>query len=128
MPQILTEVPMLARIRALIDRWHQIKSLDTLTDRDLADLGMSRAQVEAFILMPQDVPDRVARMAAIFGIPEVELKANHTDYLELLGTCAQCRDRAACALVLQKGDIARPKDADFCPNSGIYAHRSSIAA
>ena len=56
---------MLARIRALIDRWQQLKTLDALTDRDLADLGMSRAQVEAFIRMPPDVPDRVARMAAI---------------------------------------------------------------
>jgi len=118
---------MLTRIRALIDRWHQLKSLENLTDRDLADLGMSRGQVEAFILMPRDVPDRVARMAALFGIPEAELKANHADYLELLGTCGQCTDRTACARLLQKAD-ARPEEAAFCPNTPLYAERSPVAA
>lgn len=119
---------MLARIRALIERWQQLKTLDALTDRDLADLGMTRGQVEAFIRMPPDVPDRVARMAAIFGIPEAELKANHTEYLELLGTCAQCRDRGACALVLARGDIARPAEAGFCPNAPAYAALGTAAA
>lgn len=113
---------MLARIRALIDRWQQLKTLDALTDRDLADLGMSRAQVESFIRMPPDVPDRVARMAAIFGIPEADLKANHAEYLELLGTCAQCRERGACGLVLARGDISRPSEAAFCPNAQTYAN------
>jgi len=119
---------MLDRIRALLDRWHQLKTIESLTDRDLDDLGMTRSQIEAFVTMPADVPGRVARMAAIFGIPEAELKANHADYLELLGTCAHCRDRAACALVLHKGEIAAPKDATFCPNAPIYAGRAHIAA
>ena len=116
---------MLTRLRALIDRWHQIKTVEALTDRDLDDLGMSRAQIQAFVTMPADVPDRVARMAAIFGIPETDLKANHADYLELLGTCAHCRDRAACSLLLHRGDIAQPKDAAFCPNAPVYAHRAA---
>ena len=119
---------MLTRIRALIDRWQQLKTVEALTDRDLADLGMTRAQVEAFIRMPSDVPDRVARMAAIFGIPEAELKANHADYLELLGTCAHCRDRAACALTLARGTDARPSEAAFCPNAPIYAGQATAAA
>ena len=119
---------MLSRLRALLDRWHQLNSLEALSDRDLDDLGMTRAQVQAFITMPADVPDRVARMAAIFGVPDADLKANHADYLELLGTCAHCADRAACALVLQKGDIARPADAGFCPNAPVYADRAHIAA
>ena len=115
---------MLDRIRALLDRWHQLKTVDSLTDRDLDDLGMTRSQIEAFVTMPADVPDRVARMAALFGIPEADLKANHADYLELLGTCAHCRDRAACATLQQKPD-AQPKDATFCPNAPIYADRAA---
>ena len=119
---------MLARIRALIDRWQQLKTLNELSDRDLADLGMSRAQVEAFIRMPPDVPDRVIRMAAIFGIAEADLKADHAEYLELLGTCGPCRDRGACSLVLARGELARPSEAAFCPNAGIYAGRGHVAA
>ncbi|MBD1204897.1 MAG: DUF1127 domain-containing protein [Rhodobacteraceae bacterium] len=119
---------MLARIRALIDRWQQLKTLDALTDRDLADLGMTRGQVEAFIRMPPDVPDRVARMASIFGITDSDLKANHAAYLELLGTCAQCRDRGACSLVLARGDVARPSEAAFCPNARLFGRQGSVAA
>ena len=115
---------MLTRLRALLDRWHQLKTIEALTDRDLDDLGMTRAQVLAFVTMPADVPDRVARMAAIFGIPEADLKANHADYLELLGTCAYCPDRAACTTLLHKPD-AQPKDASFCPNAPIYADRAA---
>lgn len=119
---------MLARIRALIDRWQQLKTVDALTDRDLADLGMTRAQVEDFIRMPPDVPNRVARMAAIFGISDAELKANHADYLELLGTCGHCRDRGACALVLARAESARPSEAAFCPNAAQYAAIGHVAA
>lgn len=119
---------MLSRIRALIDRWQQLKTVEALTDRDLADLGMTRAQVQDFIRMPPDVPDRVARMAAIFGIPEADLKANHAEYLELLGTCAHCRDRAACALTLARGAEARPSEVAFCPNAAIYAGHGTVAA
>lgn len=119
---------MLTRIRALIDRWQQIKSLEALTDRDLADLGMTRDQVRDFILMPPDVPNRVARMAAIFGIPEADLKAHHADYLELLGTCAHCTDRAACSVILRNEDVARPQDAAFCPNGERFAALHGAAA
>ena len=119
---------MLTRLRALLDRYAQLKTVEALSDRDLDDLGMTRAQVEAFVTMPADVPDRVARMAAIFGIPVAELKANHADYLELLGTCAHCADRAACALVLHKGDLAQPAEAAFCPNAPLYRERSHAAA
>ncbi|WGV16128.1 DUF1127 domain-containing protein [Fuscovulum ytuae] len=119
---------MLARIRALIDRWQQLKTVDALTDRDLADLGMTRRQVEDFIRMPPDVPDRVARMAAIFGLSEAEVKANHAEYLEILGTCAHCRERGTCSLILARWEIARPAEATFCPNAGTYSNHNHAAA
>lgn len=119
---------MFDRIRALLDRWHDLQSIDALSDRDLDDLGMSRAQLAEFISIPADVPDRIARMAAVFGIPQAALQANRADYLELLGTCHTCADRAACALALHKGDIKSPADAAFCPNAKIYADRSPVAA
>lgn len=112
---------MLERIRAMVERWKELKEIDALSDRDLDDLGMSRSQLEAFARMPHDAPDRMAAMAANFGIPEDDLKANHAEYLELLGTCGTCHDRATCALVLAKKDLARPSDCAFCPNSRSFA-------
>lgn len=119
---------MLTRIRALIDRWQELASLDDLTERDLNDLGMTRAQVKAFVTMPPEVPDRVARMAAIFGVPEDELKASPADYLALLGTCRTCRDRTTCARKFDSGAITSPAQASFCPNADIYTLRGTLAA
>lgn len=118
---------MFDRIKALITRWHDLRDVDALSDRDLADLGMSRAQVTAFARMPQDVPDRVLAMARIFGLDEVAVKANHAEWLQLLETCGPCQDRGACALVLERGDLARPRECGFCRNaphfeSKMHAH------
>ena len=119
---------MLEQIRALVTRWRALKEVDSLTDRDLMDLGMTRTQVETFARMPLDVADRVAAMAANFGIGAADLKANYEEYLELLSTCGRCQDRAACGLVLAKGELARPSEAAFCPNAPVFAQMGNLAA
>lgn len=67
---------MFNRIKTLIQRWNEVRAVSAFSDRDLADLGLSRAQLEAFVRMPDDVPDRVLAMAATFGLSETEVKAN----------------------------------------------------
>lgn len=119
---------MLERIRAMLVRWRDLKEVDALSDRDLDDLGMSRSQLEFFARLPHDAPDRMAAMAANFGISDADLKANHAEYLELLGTCGTCHDRATCALVLAKQELARPSDCAFCPNSHSFADMSRNVA
>lgn len=116
---------MFQRIKALVDHWHQMKEVASLTDRDLDDLGMTRDQVEAFVRMPNDVPDRVAAMAKIFGLTEAQIRADHDSYVELLHTCGNCRDRGACALVLERGDLSRPADAGFCLNKRAFADQAA---
>jgi hypothetical protein len=111
---------MFDRIKTLVDRWRDANEVASLTDRDLADLGMTRDQVEAFVRMPQDVPDRVTAMAAIFGLSEDQIKADHDGYTDLLYTCGQCKDRAACRQVLDRAATARPTDAPFCLNKTAF--------
>ncbi len=112
---------MLDRIRHFLKLWRERQEIDALTDRDLADLGMTREQVIGFSRMPADSAERMATMARLFGISQGDLKRDHAVYLELVATCGHCTDRAACALVLQKGDLARPSDCAFCPNSEQFA-------
>lgn len=119
---------MLERIKAFVGRWRTLQEVGVLTDRDLDDLGMTRGQVEAFARMPHDAPDRMAAMAANFGISEAELKQNHAAYLDLLGTCGTCQDRATCAVVLSKKDLVRPSDCAFCPNAHDFAALTGRAA
>ncbi len=118
---------MFNRIKTLIQRWNEVRAVSAFSDRDLADLGLSRAQLEAFVRMPDDVPDRVLAMAAIFGLSETEVKANHGEWLELLESCGGCRDRGACALVLERGELSRPCDCGFCLNAACFAAKSQAA-
>jgi hypothetical protein len=119
---------MFDRIKALLHRWHEIHEVEALTDRDLADLGMSRDQVRAFAAMPADITERVTAMGRIFGVPEVELKRDHSQWVELLSVCGHCADRGACGLVLDKGDLSRPADTGFCPNAASFAAMAPRAA
>lgn len=107
---------MFERIRALIARWQELKEVDSLSDRDLDDLGMTRDQVRAFALMPEDVQDRVTAMGRIFGISEADLKRDHAMWIELLESCGQCYDRGACGLALAQSDLTRAADCGFCRN------------
>ncbi|MCF8511141.1 MAG: DUF1127 domain-containing protein [Rhodobacteraceae bacterium] len=119
---------MFNRIKSLIAHWNEVREVNALTDRDLADLGLSRAQVEAFVHMPHDVPDRVMAMSAIFGLGETEVKANHAAWLELLETCGTCHNRGACALVLERGELSRPQDCSFCLNAHQFQDNASLHA
>ena len=112
---------MFDRIKTLLQRWHEIKEIEALTDRDLDDLGMSRQQVLDFARMPADITERVIAMGRIFGVPREELERDHDQWVDLLSVCGHCADRGACALVLAKGDIARPADAGFCLNRDTFS-------
>jgi len=114
---------MLTRIRRLFGRWQQLGCAQALTDRELHDLGMTRAQIMSFVTMPAEVPDRLGRMAALFGIPEDELQSNRAEYLELLQTCACCSVSGPCARLLARGPDALTEHAGFCPNApGLANH------
>lgn len=112
---------MFNRIRALIDRLHEVQEVNSLSDRELDDLGMSREQVLGFLRMPRDISERVKAMGQIFGVSEVDLKRDHGQWVDLLTVCGHCADRAACAHVLAKGTTAQPSEAHFCGNRATFA-------
>jgi hypothetical protein len=119
---------MFHRIRALLHRLHEVQEVNAMTDRDLADLGMTRAQVLDFLAMPTDIDQRVTAMGAIFGIPEADLRRDHGQWVDLLSTCGHCADRGACARVLALGDMANPGQAPFCGNRETFANLAQHAA
>lgn len=111
---------MFERIKMLLHRWHDLAEVSALSDRELDDLGMTRDQVERFVRMPADVPSRVAAMGEIFGLSATDLQRDHFAWVELLETCSTCRDRGACALVLERGELSRPQDCGFCLNAPVF--------
>lgn len=119
---------MFERIKALMGRWQDLKEVDSLSERDLDDLGMSRDQVRAFIRMPHDIADRVKHMAEIFGIGEEELHLNHESYVEILSTCGTCKERGKCSHLLAHAATAKPADAGFCLNAETFAAQAAQPA
>ncbi|MBL4929836.1 DUF1127 domain-containing protein [Fuscibacter oryzae] len=119
---------MFERIKALIHRWDEIREVDAMSDRDLDDIGLSRAQLEEFVRMPHDLDKRVTAMAAIFGVDETALRQDHGHLIDMLHTCGHCEHRGACALVLERGELSRPRDAGFCPNAADFTQIAAKAA
>ena len=118
---------MFDRIRALLHRLHDHAEVEALSDRDLSDLGMSRDQLHAFLRMPTDIAERVTAMGAIFGIPELELKRDHAQWVDLLSVCGHCADRSACAKVLAQAQQAAPADCGFCGNKSAFVGMANVA-
>lgn len=119
---------MFDRIRTLLHRLHDVKEVNALTDRDLDDLGISRAQVLDFLRMPQDITQRVTAMGAIFGLPEADLRRDHWQWVDLLSTCGHCGERGTCARILALGDMADPDRVTFCCNREVFASLTRHAA
>lgn len=111
---------MFDRIRNLIHRLHEVSEVNTLSDRDLSDLGLSREQVLDFIRMPTDIAQRVTAMGAIFGVPEADLKRDYAQWIDLLTTCGHCSDRAVCSSMLAS-DHPDPAACTFCGNRRSFA-------
>lgn len=116
---------MFDRIKSFLDHWHEVREAENLSDRDLADIGLSRDQLRHFLEMPEDVEDRVTRMAAVFGLTPDEIRANHAGWVELLEVCGGCTERRACGRVLDQGDAARAEDCNFCRNRASFLAMAS---
>jgi len=115
---------MLDRLRAILRRHRNLAELNGLSDRDLADLGVSRSQAEQLAALPEAVADRVIAMGRVFGLTESELTRNRGEWEELLATCRSCTDLPACRRFLARAQdegTADPTEAAFCPNSARFA-------
>lgn len=107
---------MFDRIKTLLQRRHEIREINALSETDLHDLGLSRSQLVAFVRMPHDLHERLTAMAALFGVPADDLRRHHGRWIEMLTGCGHCADRRACSELLARGRLDGPGDARFCPN------------
>ncbi|MDR0808264.1 MAG: DUF1127 domain-containing protein [Gemmobacter sp.] len=119
---------MRERLQAVFARWRSLNEIAALSGRDLHDMGMTRHQAEDFARMPADTTARLVKMAAIFGLTEAELQAEHNAWLEMVQTCGHCGVRRECAGVLGHAETAHPDECGFCPNAAEYADRAAMKA
>lgn len=115
---------MLERVRRFFARATGLDEVEQLSERELADLGLSRDQARNLSRLPDDVPGRIAAMARIFGLTEADLIRDRSEWEELLLTCNACRAQGACRRLLDRAETADPTEAGFCPNAGRFAFAS----
>lgn len=116
---------MLERVRRFFAMATDVDEVELLSDRELADLGLSRDQARNLARLPDDVPGRIAAMGRIFGLTEADLVRDRGEWEELLLTCNACREQGACRRLLARADTADPTEASFCPNAGRFAFASA---
>lgn len=112
---------MFAKITAMFERWEQRREIEDLSDREVADMGLSRDDLMDFMHIPPDSAERLAAMAALLGMSPAMLHASYGEYLERLYDCGHCRDRKVCAGVLAQGQAVTPGDVPYCRNAGGIA-------
>lgn len=111
---------MFDRFKTVIQRWSQIAEIESLAERDLADLGMSRDQLISLVRLPQDLPDRVEAMGAQHGLTPLALQRDAPTWVELLSTCGHCAQRGRCAKALAQGGAEARAAREFCPNAAEF--------
>jgi uncharacterized protein YjiS (DUF1127 family) len=87
--------------------------LQRLSDFDLADIGITRAQI-GVVAGSHKAPELMRQMLARLGIPETVLQDAALRY-RLQRACATCFSRAHCRRWLRRGGPSAGYKA-FCPN------------
>lgn len=118
---------MRAFLQQLLKRYRDLSVIAELSERELADIGVSREQALHLAAMPRDVPGRITAMARIFGIAEEALQRDRAAWMEMLEVCDGCRELPACRRLLMLGDFATPEEAGFCPNRACFDRQAQPA-
>lgn len=108
--------------------WNGLKTrrqVEVLGPGAAADLGVTLADIGATARQPGDVPDRMQRMAAVFGAEAALSKAARHSVQDMAHNCAACHARGICARVLYRAHGPEAGEVEFCPNAPAYREMAS---
>ncbi len=89
-----------------------------ISDLELSDLGLSRADLAMMRSGAPNARERILSMARQFGLSEDDLNAHPELGLELAEKCGHCRQAKTCRDAIRSGERL-PQEK--CPNAGLYA-------
>lgn len=95
----------------------------SISDLELSDLGLSRADLAMLRSGAPDARARILSMARQFGLSEDDLNAHPELSLELAEKCGHCCQAKTCRDAIRTGDRLPQEQ---CPNSGLYAALSDV--
>lgn len=88
-----------------------------LTDLELADMGLSRADYNRLMTSKDGTRHRMEVLAARFGVTPRMIDGDHGMALELAQTCGHCVNAKACQ---NANDLGVEFETSRCPNATIY--------
>ncbi len=95
----------------------------SISDLELSDLGLSRADLAMLRSGAPNARERILSMASQFGLSEDDLNAHPELSLELAEKCGHCRQAKTCRDAIRSGSRL-PQEK--CPNSGFYSALSDL--
>lgn len=87
------------------------------SDRELADLGLSRADYRQLVGGAPGTRARMEALAAKFGVTPEMIDRDRGLALEIAETCGQCHVAGQCQRALDGKGVFDP---DSCPNAARY--------
>lgn len=88
-----------------------------LSDRDLAELGLSRTDFTQLINATPGTRERMEAMAAQFDLSAQDIDGDRGQALELAERCGYCASARACQNAV---DLGVDFDPEQCPNAERY--------
>lgn len=113
-------------LRRLTTQSRDRTEIGALDARAFADMGVSREQALNLARMPKAVVDRVQAMGQVFGLGAAAMARDRAEWLQMVETCAQCRNKAQCRRFLRQ-NARRREGAGFCPNRALFAGQAAMA-
>lgn len=115
------------RIRSAWNGFITRRRLEALGEGAAADLGLTPADLREAAGHRGDVPERMQRMAALFGAGPALAGVGRHQMLDMARACTCCTGRAECAHLLYGPAAASAADAGFCPNAADYRALAAAA-
>ena len=112
---------MLDWLRRLARQRRETREIAALEPRVFADMGVSRDQALNLVQMPEAVTDRVQAMGHVYGLEAAALEGDRAEWVQMVETCAQCRNIPQCHRFLRQDGHPAPNGAGFCPNREVFA-------
>ena len=107
---------ILTRWAALAARRRDLREVRGMSDREVADTGLSRDRLGRIAGARIGMRDQMTRMARLFGVAPEALKHPRWRALEVIETCAGCEHADVCAAWLDGCSDGLFNEAR-CPNA-----------
>lgn len=106
-------------------RYRAEQAVGQLTAAAAADIGVTPGDLIGAARMRGDVPERMQRMAAVFGAEAALDRTGRFQVLDMAQKCNCCAARDTCGTALDDPRGIRADQVDFCPNSDDYRAMAS---